>query len=159
MALPLVMGLVGSQAQHVAASSEASTSDLYQSLYAPTDPAAWCNLGSETGYTWYYTGDNQPSGTYDMSPNCSPAQSSGTYMIHAWANDQQPNNQETTCTGVQGPAGDADTDPSGIALFCDYTDPTSENVFLNSNPGRVCQGGVREIDAILASFGSFRQLR
>ena len=132
MAVAVVVGLAGGRAQHVAAvasvspqigtpappsqaavtdSSLGSVSDLYSSLYAPTDPTDWCSIGGPPS-PGIGIDDN---GSLSLAPWCQ-AQNGRTAPYITGATNYELDT--TTCTGVQGPAGDASIDPSGLALNC-----------------------------------------
>jgi RHS repeat-associated protein len=136
MAVLFVAGLAGSRADYAVAASPASVAQhetqaqssgaarpavvtgsaslagqgLYQALYAPTDPTDWCQLGGPTT-PWTWTNDTQQ----DLSQYCEVNDGTNP-IVDARGNDYP--NTATSCVGVQGPAGDAVADASGIALAC-----------------------------------------
>ncbi len=126
MSVAFVVGLVGARAEYVAAasstprveatraiqavadSSSVSVGNLYNDLHAPTDPTDWCSIGGPSTPAAV-----QPGYGLGISQYCPQLTPSDDYHVATWSGSNT-----TSCVGDQGPADDAASDPSGIALSC-----------------------------------------
>ena len=153
MSVAFLVGLVGVRAQYVAATSnrtqlvaprphrtvvadnsEVSVGNLYDDLYAPAGPHDWCQMGGPST-----TGTFNVNNLYGASlgtDGCQNPPESDTLSLGA--SDPWAPSENMTCAAVQGPAGDADIDPSGEALQC--TQPAGEATEDLSAPGEQAGG-------------------
>lgn len=153
MAFAFVVGLVGARAQYVAAASSSprvdapraqqavtdssaiNVSNLYDDLYDPTNPGLWCADGSTTTLTGTINGPYSGASA-DLPLNDCVYGSFGNGSDPAVVMAQQNMGDTWSCPGIEGPAGDADIDPSSIGLTCDYSDEHAI-MYLDLNQGYI----------------------
>ncbi|MGA3184698.1 MAG: DUF6531 domain-containing protein, partial [Candidatus Dormibacteria bacterium] len=143
MSVAFVVGLVGARAEYVAAasstprveatraiqaaadSSSVSVGNLYNDLYAPTDPYMWCSDGTASTPSDTVVGGGFGADT-GVSATLPPCTVPGNGQAPSVDIENGVNSGDTwSCPGIEGPADDADIDPTGIGLTCNYNNPAA----------------------------------
>lgn len=108
-----------------------STDQLFNGLYAPTGPDTWCQLGMAATIQ---LNDNQTAGINSTGCQIVGPDDGGLSVVGQNSNADHPNPPFfTTCQGEQGPANEADIDPSGVAIHCTNYDGEGENAYVHIN--------------------------
>ena len=104
---------------------------LFNGLYAPTSPDTWCQLGMATPIR---LDDNQVAGINSTGCQIVGPDDDGLSVVGQNSNaDHTDPPFFTTCQGEQGPANEADIDPSGVAIHCTNYDGEGENAYVHIN--------------------------
>lgn len=127
----------------------AGTSQLWEGLFEPSGPSYWCSVGD-------YSRSVIPTNIPNQLSITSVCQLNTNLSMYLWAGhtDNGYGSTDTTCTDVQGPANDADIDPSGVALECSNGSSSDSQPYITATDSNGNQLGYVNWDLWARLYGT-----